>query len=874
MKSRHRPPLNLTDSEPASPETEPSATSEATDALDEATPEASLEPLPDAPQRPMSERQRRRLAEQQALAEERAAEAEKAARALSPFAESADAPPATVTPASLPAKTSGKRKGKAATSNGAANAYLIAGLASALWVGGLASWFAYELGSGMMEIDPLRLAVYALILLAPVGLSILLAHAVRQGAGLAQETKRAREMADALVGPTALAANQAGQVLNTLREDIDRAAQSAERARDDLASLREALTKESNLLNEAAELAGGTARRLAEQLSHEREQMGVLGGKLEGQASAVVETVERQSRMVADASDLAQTQLREAEAALAARAADLAAAANEAQEAARAASDDLARQTLRLETAGSGVAEQIQSVEEGLGQQRAALVTAAYALRTDQEDFSAQIESQRAQLLDHLSQTRTAADDINLRGDEAAAAIKAQVEAVVDQFKALVEMSQREADGFDHATKLSLDRFESLAAESRDLLVEETRRSLEALQATADEQRAAAQAAIEQAQIRADRLGESLFDAAQKADEAAEARIDGARRIVAQTADMVDLTGQKLVDSLQTTLVQVTDALTSVEQAVAEMDQRAARLPEEARARVESVRLSVEEGLSALTAASRKAAQDTEALDAGFQDRVRRNYEMLTEAVRLMGAVSAEGGQPRRRPTVPAPREVEPAPEPKRPVSAPGLASGLASGLGLRGRMRPEHPVESEIEPIPTAPAQASPQTPETPRAEPTRIGDALSWRDLVQPEPAPAEPAAPLELNAAIGTPEEIDALAGRVASAIRRMGVDPNALLPRPRVEEAAQAFAGHDPARARQIVRRVAPAAVRSVSRRVLSDDALRADAEAYVRAFAHGLKLQAERGDAEDVQMRLATDEGRAFMLLDAAVGDLS
>ncbi|MFB7882300.1 tipN [Brevundimonas diminuta] len=872
MKSRHRPPLNLTDPEPVSTETEASLTPEAAETPDESTPEAGVEPLPDAPQRPMSERQRRRLAEQQALAEERAAEAEKAARALSPFAESADAPPATVAPISPPAKTSAKRKGKSAGSNGAANAYLIAGLASALWVGGLASWFAYELGSGMMEIDPLRLAVYALILLAPVGLSVLLAHAVRQGAGLAQETKRAREMADALVGPTALAANQAGHVLNTLREDIDRAAQSAERARGDLASLREALVKESNLLNEAAELAGGTARRLAEQLSHEREQMGVLGGKLEGQASAVVETVERQSRMVADASDLAQTQLREAEAALAARAADLAAAANEAQEAARAASDDLARQTLRLETAGSGVAEQIQSVEEGLGQQRAALVTAAYALRTDQEDFSAQIESQRAQLLDHLSQTRAAADDLNQRGDEAAAAIKAQVEAVVDQFKALVEMSQREADGFDHATKLSLDRFESLAAESRDLLVEETRRSLEALQATADEQRAAAQAAIEQAQIRADRLGESLFDAAQKADEAAEARIDGARRIVAQTADMVDLTGQKLVDSLQATLAQVTDALASVEQAVAEMDQRAARLPDEARARVESVRLSVEEGLSALTAASRKAAQDTEALDAGFQDRVRRNYEMLTEAVRLMGAVSAEGGQPRRRPTtIPAPREVVPAPEP-RPTTSPGLASGLASGLGLRGRMRPEHPVESEIEPIPTAPTP--PHTPETPHAEPTRIGDALSWRDLVQPEPAPAAPAAPLELNAAIGTPEEIDALAGRVTSAIRRMGVDPNALLPRPRVEEAAQAFAGHDPARARQIVRRVAPAAVRSVSRRVLSDDALRADAEAYVRAFAHGLKLQAERGDAEDVQMRLATDEGRAFMLLDAAVGDLS
>ncbi|MEN5144902.1 tipN [Brevundimonas diminuta] len=866
MKSSHRPPLNLTDPESAETEADPLAAPEAVDAADDALSAtgATLDPLPEAPSRPMSERQRRRLAEQQALAEQRAAEAEKAGRALSPFAESADAPPTTVTPAAPPAKRSAKRAGKAASGG---NAYLMAGLASALWIGGLASWFAYELGSGMMELDPLRIAVYVLILLAPVGLFVLLAHAIRQGAGLAQETRRAREMADAMVGPTALAADQAGQVLNTLREDIDRAAQSAERARNDLAALREALVKESGLLNDAAELAGGTARRLAEQLSQEREQMGLLGGKLEGQASAVVETVERQSRMVADASDLAQTQLREAEAALAARAADLAAAANEAQEAARAAADDLARQTLRLETAGSGVAEQIQSVEEGLGQQRAALVTAAYALRTDQEDFSAQIESQRAQLLDHLSQTRTAAEDINQRGDDAAAAIKSQVDAVLDQFKALVEMSQREADGFDHATKLSLDRFESLAAESRDLLVEETRRSLAALQATADEQRAAAQTAIEQAQIRADRLGESLFDAAQKADEAAEARIDGARRIVAQTADMVDLTGQKLVDSLQATLAQVTDALTSVEQAVAEMDQRAARLPDEARARVDSVRTAVEEGLSALTAASRKAAEDTEALDAGFQDRVRRNYEMLTEAVRLMGVVSAEGGARRRPAAAPAPA---PEPEPVRPApAASGLVSGIASGLGLRGRIRPE--AAPEADPAPAPAAQPSPAPVEAPAPE--RIGDALSWRDLAPPEQATAPAAAPLELNAAIGTPEEIDALAGRVTSAIRRMGVDPNALLPRPRVEEAAQAFAGHDPARARQIVRRVAPAAVRSVSRRVLADDGLRMDAETYVRAFAQGLKIQAERGNAEDVQMRLATDEGRAFMLLDAAVGDL-
>ena len=104
--------------------------------------------------------------------------------------------------------------------------------------------------------------------------------------------------------------------------------------------------------------------------------------------------------------------------------------------------------------------------------------------------------------------------------------------------------------------------------------------------------------------------------------------------------------------------------------------------------------------------------------------------------------------------------------------------------------------------------------------------------------------------------------------------MGVDPNALLPRARVEEAAQAVAGGDPDRARQIVRRVAPAAVRSVSRRVLTDADLRADAEAFVRVFSSDLSARAAARDETGVLGRLTSDGGRAFMLLDAAIGDLA
>lgn len=873
MKSPKRPPLKLTDDEVVAPVDASSvAETPATDAPPEPEPltDADLEIVQPVFERPMSERRRRRLLEEQRLAEERAAEAERPAAppelTAEPVPEStadvemavaAGKPPAPFELSSPPAvkpvavARSGEASGR--------HAYLIAGVASALWIGGVASWAAYEFGAGGAELDPLRIAIYGLIALAPAGLAIMLAHAVRQGAGLAAETRRARQLAEALVAPAALAAQQTGEVLQSLRSDIDHAALAAERARRDMALLREALAEETARLNEAADNAGRTARRLAENLGRERDQMQTLGLHLDAQASGVVDAVERQSRMVADASDLAQAQLREAEAALAARAADLAAAAGEAQDAARVAADDLARQTIRLENAGTGVAEQIQSVEEGLGQQRAALVTAAYALRTDQEDFSAQVESQRAQLIEHLSATRTAAGDLDRTAQTSVDSMRDLVEAAADQFRALVDMSQREADGFDSATKVALDRFEALAAEARDALMEETRRALEQMRATAEDSRAAAADAAEQARLRADRLGETLFEAAQKADNAADARIEDARRIVSETSGLVEEAGERMVHRLETLVGRLNEALSEIDAAVHDIDARAARLPQEARARAEAVRATVEDGLASLSAASRKAAEDTEALDLGFQERVRRNYDMLTEAVRLMGVVSGDASPARRRdPSLDADRP-EPRPEARAEARSARMAAAPPAEdrkFGLRSRLR--------LEPTETA----------RPTAD-----DRLDWSDLAArdapdetpldldtPAPSPVAPSPAL-------APAEAEALSERVAAAIRRMGVDPNALLPRSRVEEAARAIGKGDPDGARQIVRRVAPAAVRSVSRRVLSDAELRGDAERYVRHFAGNLAASARAGDTAAVQSSLASDAGRAFMLLDAAVGDL-
>ena len=63
------------------------------------------------------------------------------------------------------------------------------------------------------------------------------------------------------------------------------------------------------------------------------------------------------------------------------------------------------------------------------------------------------------------------------------------------------------------------------------------------------------------------------------------------------------------------------------------------------------------------------------------------------------------------------------------------------------------------------------------------------------------------------------------------------------------------------------------MRSVSRRVLTDTDMRADAEAYVRSFSRGLTERAAARDGAAVLGQLTSDGGRAYMLLDAAIGDL-
>lgn len=728
-------------------------------------------------------------------------------------------------------------------------AYFMASLAAVVWAAGVSAFIiGYQGGFRAFDYTPFTSTILALLALAPIGLVFAMAYVARQGSRLAVETSRARALSEAMVAPAAHASGETADVVRLMRAEIEGATAAAGRARDELTQLKEALAAQTRELTQAAELASRTAKDLEQVLGAERDQMAKLTAGLEAQALGIVEAVERQTRTTAEVSDLAQAQLREAEAALTARAADLAAAAGEAQDAARLAADDLARQTIRLETAGTGVAEQIRSVEEGLSQQRAALVAAGYTLRTDQEDFSAQVETQRAQLAEALSQTQSASSELIEASARGADALSSLVADAAAQASAFAELTEAERDAFHQRIAEGLERLTQLAAIAREDLANETNHALVTLTAAADEARKAADAAADAAQARIDNMGEAAFDAARRADEAFESRISAAKRLFDESAALVDAAGERARERLDAKLGEVRNSVTDLESVLAEIDERAARLPADTKERVEEIRASVEQGLEAMAASARKAAEDTQSVDAAFQDRVKRNYDMLSEAVKLMGLVSGGSPQPRPRPEPEAGWRRDAVPEPRNGIPELEPTSTAPADVGLRPRLKLT-PAEPDVREVP-APA--------------ARGREGWTWRDLL----------GSMEGNTDVIEPVEDDDLADRMIEEIHRLGVDPNALLPRSRVEAAAEAHQVGAPDTAREIVRRVAPAAARRISRAVLTDRNMREQADRFLAGYEAKLN-EAVRRDPEGFMTMalLASESGRAFLLMDAAIGDL-
>ncbi|MES2343616.1 MAG: polar localization protein TipN [Pseudomonadota bacterium] len=820
-----------------------------------------------------------------------------AAAPLSPIPPAADLTPAPLqTPAPRPEPPSPAKATKTSELPSAWPIYLAALVVSVLWaLAPIAFAFGYRRAVSPFDFDPFAITVLAAMAIGPAAFVWIAAYMIRQGQMLGAEARRAKQLADEMVTPAMAAGAQASNVVQAVREEIVRAGTAADEARETLLALRQALASESERLIEATGASARTATELTSVLGRERTEMAGLTQTLDAQASAVADAITQQARMVAEASDLAETQLREAEAALAARAADLAAAAGEASDAARTAGEDLTRHIARLETAGIGVTDQIRGVEQGLTEQRAGLVTVAHALRADQEAFGAQSETHAAQLSEFISQARLSTAEMGDRAVKGGEALRELIAEAAEQFRELAESAKAERDEFGQSTLHSMEAVSKAAAEERRKLEEQTRAAIQGLGQAAEETRKAAEAHAVTAREQVDQLSEAAFSAGQKANQVFEQRLAEARDLIERSAQMVEQAGAATARKLEEGAVAARATLDELAGMMADIEARATRLPAAARGQAEEVRQAVADSIDDLMDHARRTSDETQAIDAAFQERVRRNYEMLSEAVRLMGTVaggaaSLEPPQPaqmRERIVAPPPRPrsrraPEPEPEPEyqeleeeddealeltQPVEPP--APVRRSRVAAPEPLEPAEPTRRRLRLTPTATdeefsnvfeqaaGRSAPR--ESAAAEPA---DEWTWKDLLSSidEGGPAQ----------AGKPGLEAVLAAEVAA----MGIDPAALLPRGRIDEIAAAIQTEDVDGAREVVRKLAPAATRRLSRRLFTDQTLRRQVVTYLNGFQDLLDDAAARDpQGFEVGQLLGSDAGRTYLLFDAAAGDL-
>ncbi len=872
-----------------------------------------------------------------------------------PFAESAGLPPAarvasTTTPALV--------ERSAPVSEPSAAVWPAAIAAAVLWTIAVLV-LTLGLADGQFDgVTTTEAVTAALLALGPAALILFCAAVLHQASRLAAYNARAAQDRERLLSPALLAAAQAGGALETVRSEIEAATQAAQGARSAMGSLAEFLSEESRAVNAASEEALRSARAFADRVAGERDQLTAVGRRLDDQAAAVTEAVTRQARMVSEAAELAQTQIRDAELSLSARAADLAAAAGEATDAARAAGGDLSRQTQRLETAARDLAEHVRATETGLTTQRTALAELGQALSGEQEAFAARAESQRQQLAEALGHARGGAQEIGEVSAASGQALQALVAAVAAQIADASEAVRLERERLEVRARDALSQLGDAAEAERRRLESGVHGTLEMLAGSAEQAGRAAAAQAEAARSRVEQLSEAAFMAGRQADDAFESRLSAARRMIDESATLVDEAGGRSQESLQAGLAAAREAVAEIDRVLAEVDARSAKLPAIAQQQAEAVRQAVEQGVEELQGAARRAAAETEAIESQLQERVRRNYQTLSEAVRLMGVLAAPpdaapspapipepiaepppavhpvleetvieaeaeafGAEP--GPVIEEPQEVdlaiiavqrdaaddaeaEPADaalfEPsEEPVTTPEPPETTAYGLsvadaGLRPRLRyfddegvPEDdglgPAVMALRTSARSPAATNdadealfePVTDDTaldaagvePGPEIAEGADEA----LFEPEtPRADEPSASTLLETASGDDalDDEEALADRLATELLHMSVDPERLLPRARVEEISRQVHAGEREAARGVVLRLAPAAVRRLSRRLATDPALRADSARFVQRYAELLGDASRKDGAGYMTATLmASEAGRVWLLFDAA-----
>lgn len=397
--------------------------------------------------------------------------------------------------------------------------------------------------------------------------------------------------------------------------------------------------------------------------------------------------------------------------------------------------------------------------------------------------------------------------------------------------------------------------------------------TLAALQASAEAVRFAAEEARQQSsqqmadnQRRMDSVRQSAFEAGKDADAFMQNRITDARALIEQSAGLLDETGNKIQERFGRLAAACSDQARAVEDLLDGLDRRLENLPQEADARAQAIESALGETLERLTAAGRKAANETAALDTAFQDRLRDSYSALGEVVQRLGGLSgvlavppAIASTPFQPPPPPPPPPVATLPSPE-PVQA--LPQKASASLSLSGAPLNQAPPRPNIEA-----AKVQETAPEALTAPPSRLkisspvpieDDPFAELQIGRPPPSGPTSENGWSWKQVLSTLDEKGAKteANRIGDLVKELAldkaIDNNNL-------EKLRAMANRSRDQARRGTREMLAEEVRAMRRKLTSDPDLRV---AIVR-FVEARREAAARG-------RLAGNEARVYLVADAAL----
>lgn len=232
------------------------------------------------------------------------------------------------------------------------------GLAALVWIagaiGGPISYFGVE---GVMGMDPAMQAGLIALAFGPALLFWVAASA-------AGEALKARKLAVELTRiarqsklPIEAAEDEAQRLTNTVKNELETLNDAVACALNRLAELETVAHRNATLFGEAVETSRENTQVMADALRAEREALLELNGDLKGQTEELAGSINRQVRLMREASKLVQTEVSDAEAALACHLASFASSAN-----------DLGERTAEFHQAANCAAAAAASINGAMGE--------------------------------------------------------------------------------------------------------------------------------------------------------------------------------------------------------------------------------------------------------------------------------------------------------------------------------------------------------------------------------------------------------------------------------------------------------------------------------------------------------------------------